>query len=96
MNVLCKIFNFVLNIFSAVLNVAVEAVNVLVGGVISVLSNAASAIFGSPGSLLLLVGLGLFAWKFIGMGSDDDKKDKKETGSSTEPTPPAQEIVRNG
>lgn len=93
MNVLCKIFNFVLNVFSAVLNVAVEAVNTLVGGAISVLSNAADTIFGGSGSLLLLVGLGLFAWKFIGMSNDDDKQ---KTGDSVVRPPLAQEISQNG
>lgn len=93
MNVLCKIFNFVLNLFSAVLNVAVEAVNALVGGAISVLSNAADAIFGGSGSLLLLVGLGLLAWKFIGVGDDDDER---KSGDSGIRLPVAQEIARNG
>lgn len=71
LNVLCKIFNFVLNMFNAVLNVAVEAVNSVIGAAITVLESAADSIFGGSGVIGLAIAGALlyFIWP-----SDEDER----------------------
>lgn len=78
LNVLCKIFNFVLNMFNAVLNVAVEAVNAVIGAAITVLDTAVSSLFGSNGIMgIAIAGVLLYMlWP-----SDEESQQRRATQS---------------
>lgn len=76
MNILCKIFQFVLNIFEQALNVVVSALVMLGTAIVDVLGNLAGAVGDalgiSGGSVLWLALGGLALWFFM-------KDDEKET-----------------
>lgn len=80
MNILCKIFQFVLNIFEQVLNVVVTALAMLGTAVVDVLSNLAGAVGDalglSGGSVLWLALGGLALWFFL---KDDEKEAPRQT-----------------
>lgn len=68
MNVLCKIFQFVLNIFEQVLNVVVSALKMVADAAIDVLSeivSAAGKALGISGNTFLWLGLGFGLWFFM-------------------------------
>lgn len=85
MNILCKIFNFILNIFEQVLNIIVSALVMLGGAVVDVLSGVADAVGDalglSGGSVLWLALGGLALFLFV---KKDDKKDKGSSNQQVE------------
>lgn len=85
MNILCKIFNFILNIFEQVLNVVVTALVMLGDAAIDVLTGVANAVgdaLGISGGSLLWLALGGLGLYFF-MKKDDDEPRKQVNGSIT-------------
>lgn len=77
MNILCKIFQFVLNIFEQILNVVVTALVMLGTAIVDVLSDLASAVgdaLGISGGSLLWIALGGLAFWFFAKDDEDNAK----------------------
>lgn len=78
MNILCKIFRFILNIFEQVLDVIVSALVMLGTAIVDVLGDLAAEVGGAlglSGGSVLWLALGGFALWFL---LKDDKEEKPQ------------------
>lgn len=85
MNILCKIFNFILNIFEQVLSVVVAALTMLGEAVVDVLTDVADAVGGAlglSGGSVLWLALGGIALYFL-MKKEDENPPAQTTGQIT-------------
>lgn len=77
MNILCKIFQFILNIFEQILNVIVTALVMLGTAIVDVLGDLAGAVgdaLGISGGPVLWIALGGLAFWFFTKDDEDDVK----------------------
>lgn len=78
MNLICKLFNFILNIFEGVVTVVASALKTVGSAVIDVLSDVWDNTLGSGSFSGLLIGVGLLGLAYFMLTKEkDEEKDKK-------------------
>lgn len=78
MNLICKLFNFILNIFEGVVTVVASALKTIGSAAVDVLSDVWDNTLGSGSFGGLLIGVGLLGLAYFMLTKEkDEKKDKK-------------------
>lgn len=86
MNLICKLFNFILNIFDGVVTVVASALKTVGSAVVDVLSDVWDNTLGSGSFGGLLIGVGLLGLAYFMLTKEkDEKKDKKPGAAPDSP-----------
>lgn len=84
MNLICKLFNFILNIFEGVVTVVASALKTIGSAVVDVLSDVWDNTLGSGSFGGLLIGVGLLGLAYFMLTKEKDEKEDKKPGAAVD------------
>lgn len=80
MNLICKLFNFILNIFEGVVTVVASALKTVGSALVDVLSDVWDNTLGSGSFGGLLIGVGLLGLAYFMLTKEKDEKESEKPG----------------